>query len=104
MLCCFWRDRAASGWAWPGRFRLDAAGAYEQCYSADLYNTSNSLYRAVLPPLHRLAGTLGFGLARETEILCGVRKPDGSYETMSYTFGPKDMGWEKEVRENERRH
>lgn len=29
--------------------------------------------------------------------MCGVRKPDNSFETMSYTFGAKDMGWEKEV-------
>lgn len=42
-------------------------------------------------------GSLGFGLARETEIVCGVRKADNSFETMSYTFGAKDMGWEKEV-------
>lgn len=43
------------------------------------------------------AGTLGFGLARETEVMCGVRKADGTYERMSYTFGAKDIGWEKEV-------
>lgn len=42
-------------------------------------------------------GSLGFGLARETEIVCGVRKADNSFEKMSYTFGAKDMGWEKEV-------
>ncbi|CAN0124837.1 unnamed protein product [Ectocarpus sp. 6 AP-2014] len=43
-----------------------------------------------------LEGSLGFGLARETEIVCGVRQDDGSFEKMSYTFGAKDMGWEKE--------
>ncbi|CAM9157308.1 unnamed protein product [Hapterophycus canaliculatus] len=44
-----------------------------------------------------LEGSLGFGLARETEIVCGVRKADNTFETMSYTFGAKDMGWEKEA-------
>ncbi|CAM9670189.1 unnamed protein product [Ectocarpus sp. 13 AM-2016] len=40
---------------------------------------------------------MGFGLVRETEIVCGVRQDDGSSENMSYTFGAKDMGWEKEL-------
>lgn len=44
------------------------------------------------------SGTLGFGLGRTAEIVCGVRKDDGSYERMIYEFGPSDMGWEKEVR------
>lgn len=45
-------------------------------------------------------GTLGFGLARETEVMCGVRKADNSFERMAYTFGAKDIGWEKEVSES----
>lgn len=52
----------------------------------------------------RTTGSLGFGLGRETEIICGVREGDDSFETMSYTFGAKDMGWEKEVSEWVRMH
>ena len=44
-------------------------------------------------------GTLGFGLGREAEVICGVRKADNTFERMTYTFGAEDMGWEKEVRE-----
>lgn len=43
-----------------------------------------------------LEGTLGFGLGREAEVICGVRKADNTFERMTYTFGPGDMGWEKE--------
>ncbi|CAN0127872.1 unnamed protein product [Ascophyllum nodosum] len=43
-----------------------------------------------------LEGSLGFGLARQTEVLCGVRKADGTYEKITYTFGAKDIGWERE--------
>lgn len=43
------------------------------------------------------SGTLGFGLSRETEVMCGVRKSDNTFERMAYTFGAKDLGWEKEV-------
>lgn len=42
-------------------------------------------------------GTLGFGLGRTAEVVCGVRKPDGTYERMTYEFGPADMGWEREA-------
>lgn len=42
-------------------------------------------------------GTLGFGMGREAEVICGVRKADNTFERMTYTFGPGDMGWEKEV-------
>eukprot|EP00904_Undaria_pinnatifida_P005145 jgi/Undpi1/1760/HiC_scaffold_11.g05149.m1 len=44
-----------------------------------------------------LEGTLGFGLGREAEVICGVRKADNTFERMTYTFGAEDMGWEKEV-------
>lgn len=44
-----------------------------------------------------VTGTLGFGLGREAEVICGVRKADNTFERMTYTFGPGDMGWEKEV-------
>ena len=42
-------------------------------------------------------GSLGFGLGREAEVICGVRMADNTFERMTYTFGAEDMGWKKEV-------
>lgn len=67
-------------------------GSKRQCLSF-----SNTDHRTPNTEHPSTTGSLGFGLARETEIVCGVRKADNSFETMSYTFGAKDMGWEKEV-------
>lgn len=69
------------------------AGIFEAIHVFNLTEGSN--FNTLLS--NRTTGSLGFGLARETEIVCGVRKADNSFETMSYTFGAKDMGWEKEV-------
>ncbi|CAM9689873.1 unnamed protein product [Pylaiella littoralis] len=74
------------------------ASAFHPSYAEKMMTCAETAtdFRGCIIVRKGLEGTLGFGLARETEIVCGVRKADNSFETMSYTFGAKDMGWEKE--------
>ncbi|CAM9806230.1 unnamed protein product [Scytosiphon promiscuus] len=74
------------------------ASAFHPSYAEKMLRCAETAtdFKACIIVRKGLEGSLGFGLARETEIVCGVRKADDSFETMSYTFGAKDMGWEKE--------
>lgn len=66
-------------------------------YVVLLVYSSNCPIAQLLVLVLLTTGTLGFGMGREAEVICGVRKADNTFERMTYTFGPGDMGWEKEV-------
>lgn len=88
----------------PERVAVPAFGTNDARKVLPLYSLSLSIFHPLSPVicpspfvLCVFAGTLGFGLGRETEVICGARRADGSYERSIYTFSAKNMGWEKEV-------